>query len=169
VLITWHVTTGHVTNLAESTRRDSRKCADLRAPIRDTPVHAIDTPLFAGQIDGDPIRGVRGVRGKTGETGLDERGIADLLGLKALSMARLCSRLANLADKNRETMAALEKESAKAKQRLSNHLRAREGASGGWCGGVFRSVKRFAPPPLTCRCLAFPGAAHELEDRQSLR
>jgi integrase len=42
------------------------------------------------------------------EAGLDERRIADLLGQKTLSMARHSSRSANLAAKNRETMATLE-------------------------------------------------------------
>ena len=42
------------------------------------------------------------------EAGLDERRIADLLGQKTLSMARHYSRSANLAAKNRETMATLE-------------------------------------------------------------
>ena len=42
--------------------------------------------------------------------------------------------------------------------RLSNHLRARKGAVGGWCGGVFRSVKRYDPSPLTRRRASFPGA-----------
>tara|TARA_R110002110_G_C13466519_1_gene719216 strand:+ start:9314 stop:10426 length:1113 start_codon:yes stop_codon:yes gene_type:complete len=44
------------------------------------------------------------------EAGLDERRIADLLGQKTPSMARHYSRSANLAEKNRETMATLEKE-----------------------------------------------------------
>jgi len=44
------------------------------------------------------------------EAGLDERSIADLLGQKTPSMARHYSRSADLADKNRETMATLEKE-----------------------------------------------------------
>ncbi|XDA97704.1 tyrosine-type recombinase/integrase [Sulfitobacter sp. LCG007] len=47
------------------------------------------------------------------EAGLDERRIADLLGQKTPSMARHYSRSANLADKNRETMATLEKENAR--------------------------------------------------------
>lgn len=274
--------TEHFANLAEATRRDYRKCADFLFPIRDTPVHVIDTPLVAGihdkaakrigwrranmvrtllsevfrynipkglieanfakdvipkrrprdrayanrpwtieerdivlsrakphvrvalalmmntgldpsdalklrkdQIDGDTIWGVRGKTGeevaipvsltlqvaldsipaheaatvlasslggawtyngfstvwhrfKTGleeegliapgltlkglrhtvattlrEAGLDERRIADLLGQKTPSMARHYSRSANLADKNRETMATLEKENAR--------------------------------------------------------
>ncbi|WP_198666183.1 tyrosine-type recombinase/integrase [Tropicimonas sp. IMCC34043] len=41
------------------------------------------------------------------EAGLDKRRIADLLGQKTPSMARHYSRSANLADKNRETMATL--------------------------------------------------------------
>jgi integrase len=44
------------------------------------------------------------------EAGLDERRISDLLGQKTPSMARHYSRSANLAEKNRETMATLEKE-----------------------------------------------------------
>jgi len=44
------------------------------------------------------------------EAGLDERRIADHLGQKILSMARHYSRSANLAAKNRETMATLETE-----------------------------------------------------------
>tara|TARA_R100001086_G_scaffold206298_1_gene122113 strand:+ start:5722 stop:5994 length:273 start_codon:yes stop_codon:yes gene_type:complete len=42
--------------------------------------------------------------------------------------------------------------------RLSNHLRARASAFGGWCGGVFSSVKRNDPPPLTRWRFPFPGA-----------
>ena len=44
------------------------------------------------------------------EAGLDERRVADLLGQKTPSMARHYSRSANLAEKNCETMATLEKE-----------------------------------------------------------
>ena len=44
---------------------------------------------------------------------LDERRIAGLLGQKTLSMARHYSRSANLAAKNRETMATLESENAR--------------------------------------------------------
>ncbi|MES0826516.1 tyrosine-type recombinase/integrase [Ruegeria sp. SCP11] len=44
------------------------------------------------------------------EAGLEERQIADLLGQKTPSMARHYSRSANLADRNRITMEALEKE-----------------------------------------------------------
>ena len=44
------------------------------------------------------------------EAGLEERQIADLLGQKTLSMALHYSRSANLADRNRITMEALEKE-----------------------------------------------------------
>lgn len=47
------------------------------------------------------------------EAGLDERRIADLLGQKTLSMARHYSRSANLAAKNRGTMATLEIENAR--------------------------------------------------------
>ncbi len=50
------------------------------------------------------------------EAGLDERRIADLLGQKTLSMARHYSRSANLAAKNRETMATLETENARRAQ-----------------------------------------------------
>jgi hypothetical protein len=42
--------------------------------------------------------------------------------------------------------------------RLSNHLRARKEAFDGWCGDVFRSVKRNDPPPSTRRRAPFPGA-----------
>jgi hypothetical protein len=42
--------------------------------------------------------------------------------------------------------------------RLSNHLRARKGAFGGWCGSIFRSVKRYDPPPVRRRRASFPGA-----------
>jgi hypothetical protein len=42
--------------------------------------------------------------------------------------------------------------------RLSNHLRARKGALGKWCGGVFRSVKRNDPSPPSGRCAPIPGA-----------
>lgn len=47
------------------------------------------------------------------EAGLDERRIADLLRQKTPSMVRHYSRSANLADKNRETMATLEKKNAR--------------------------------------------------------
>lgn len=47
------------------------------------------------------------------EAGLDERRVADHLGQKTLSMARHCSRSANLAAKNRETMTTLETENAR--------------------------------------------------------
>lgn len=47
------------------------------------------------------------------EAGLDERRIADLLGQKTPSMARHYSRSANLADKNRETIDALERENTR--------------------------------------------------------
>ncbi len=50
------------------------------------------------------------------EAGLDERRIADLLGQKTLSMARHYSRSANIAAKNRETMATLETENARRAQ-----------------------------------------------------
>jgi len=281
-LIQHYFETEHFSTLSEATRSDYRECASFVAPIRDTPVHVIDTPLIAGihdkaakklgwrranmvrtvlsevfrhaipkglidanyakdvilkrrprdlayanrpwtieerdialsrakphvrvalalmmntgldpsdalrlrkdQIDGDTIWGVRGKTGeevaipvsptlqaaldsfpaheaatvlassrgeswtydgfssvwhrfKTGleeegviatgltlkglrhtvattlrEAGLDERRIADLLGQKTPSMARHYSRSANLADKNRETMATLEKENAR--------------------------------------------------------
>jgi hypothetical protein len=259
-LIQSYYETEHFKNLAPATRRDYRQCADFLEPIRDTPIHTIDTPLVAGihdkaaqkigwrrsnmlrtflsevfrfaipkglisanfatgvipkprpaklayanrpwepeecdvvlehapphvnQIDGETIWGVRGKTGvevaipigptlhaalkqapqhdapallansrgeqwtyngfstvwhrfKTGleagglikpgltlkglrhtvattlrEAGLDERRIADLLGQKTLSMARHYSRSANLAAKNRETMATLETENAR--------------------------------------------------------
>lgn len=44
------------------------------------------------------------------ETGRDERSIPDLLGQKTPAMARHYSRSANLANKNQETMAILERE-----------------------------------------------------------
>ncbi len=44
------------------------------------------------------------------EAGLEERQIADLLGQKTPPMARHYSRSANLEDRNRITMEALEKE-----------------------------------------------------------
>lgn len=47
------------------------------------------------------------------EAGLDERRIADLPGQKTLSIARHHARSANLAAKNRETMATLETENAR--------------------------------------------------------
>jgi len=50
------------------------------------------------------------------EAGLDERRIADLLGQKTPSMARHYSRSANLADKNRETLATLERENLRREQ-----------------------------------------------------
>ena len=50
-LIKCYFETEHFANLAETTRRDYRKCADFLAPIRDTPVHVIDTPLVAGIHD----------------------------------------------------------------------------------------------------------------------
>ncbi|MEL6621125.1 MAG: hypothetical protein AAFP16_19800, partial [Pseudomonadota bacterium] len=57
------------------------------------------------------LKGVRHTVATTlREAGLDERRIADLLGQKTPSMARHYSRSANLADKNRETMATLEEE-----------------------------------------------------------
>lgn len=42
--------TEHFANLAPATRRDYRQCADFLEPIRDTPIHVIDTPLVAGTI-----------------------------------------------------------------------------------------------------------------------
>ncbi|MFT6452129.1 MAG: integrase [Halocynthiibacter sp.] len=57
------------------------------------------------------LKGLRHTEATTlREAGLDERRIADLLGQKTPSMARHYSRSANLAEKNRETMATLEKE-----------------------------------------------------------
>ena len=47
-LIQSYFETEHYQNLAEATRRDYRKCADFLEPIRDTPIHVIDTPLIAG-------------------------------------------------------------------------------------------------------------------------
>jgi integrase len=77
--------------------------------------------LRKDQIDGDTIfapgltlKGLRHTVATTlREAGLDERRIADLLGKKTPSMARRYSRSANLADKNRETMATLGKENAR--------------------------------------------------------
>lgn len=50
-LIQSYFETEHYQNLAEATRRDYRKCADFLEPIRDTPIHVIDTPLIAGIHD----------------------------------------------------------------------------------------------------------------------
>ncbi len=47
-LIKSYFETEHYQNLAEATRRDYRKCADFLEPIKDTPIHVIDTPLIAG-------------------------------------------------------------------------------------------------------------------------
>lgn len=68
-----------------------------------------------GQIaPGLTLKGLRHTVATTlREAALDERRIADLLGHKTPSMARHYSRSANLADKNRETMATLEKENAR--------------------------------------------------------
>lgn len=63
------------------------------------------------------------------EAGLDERRIADLLGQKTPSMARHYSRSANLADKNRETVEALEKENQR-RENLSNFLQNRQTLKG---------------------------------------
>ena len=64
--------------------------------------------------DGLTLKGLRHTVATTlREAGLDERRIADLLGQKTLSMARHYSRSANLAAKNRETMATLETENAR--------------------------------------------------------
>ncbi|MCC5973452.1 MAG: hypothetical protein JJT81_05320 [Rubellimicrobium sp.] len=52
------------------------------------------------------------------EAGLDERRIADLLGQKTPSKARNYPRSANLADKNRETMATLEQRKREARAKI---------------------------------------------------
>lgn len=41
----------HFQHLADATKRDYRSCADFLRPIRDTPVHVIDTPLISGIHD----------------------------------------------------------------------------------------------------------------------
>lgn len=41
----------HFQNLSDAMKREYRMCADLLHPIRDTPVHAITTPLVAGIHD----------------------------------------------------------------------------------------------------------------------
>ncbi|MBL4927767.1 hypothetical protein [Fuscibacter oryzae] len=62
----------------------------------------------------DPMKECLGVQpAAVAVAGLDERRIADLLGQKTLSMARHYSRSANLATKNRETIATLETENAR--------------------------------------------------------
>lgn len=43
--------TEHYQDLADATRRDYRRCADFLEPIKDTPIHVIDTPLVAGIHD----------------------------------------------------------------------------------------------------------------------
>lgn len=43
--------TEHFKNLAPATPRNCRQCADFPDPIRDTPIHTIDTPLVAGIHD----------------------------------------------------------------------------------------------------------------------
>ncbi len=50
-LIQIYFETEHFQNLAAATRRDYRKCADFLKPIKDTPIHVIDTPLVAGIHD----------------------------------------------------------------------------------------------------------------------
>ncbi|MBL1436827.1 MAG: tyrosine-type recombinase/integrase [Rhodobacteraceae bacterium] len=50
-LIKVYFETEHFVNRADATKRDYRKCADFLKPIRDTPVHSIDTPLMAGIHD----------------------------------------------------------------------------------------------------------------------
>ena len=74
---------------------------DLRAK---PPAGAV-SPKGEDLAEQDPGEVVAGA-----QAGLDERRIADLLGQKTPSMARHYSRSANLADKNRETMATLEEE-----------------------------------------------------------
>ena len=75
--------------------------------------HSFKTALEnEGLIEkGLTLRGLRHTLATTlREAGLDECRIADLLGQKTPPMARHYSRSANLADKNRETMATLEEE-----------------------------------------------------------
>lgn len=50
-LLLFYFETEHFANLAPATRRDYRQCADFLEPIRDTPIHVIDTPLVAGIHD----------------------------------------------------------------------------------------------------------------------
>ena len=50
-LIQSYYETEHFRNLSPTTRRDYRQCADFLEPIRDTPIHALDTPLVAGIHD----------------------------------------------------------------------------------------------------------------------
>ncbi|UWR88062.1 tyrosine-type recombinase/integrase [Phaeobacter inhibens] len=50
-LIKSYIDTEHFQNLAAATRRDYRRCADFLEPIKDTPVHVIDTPLVSGIHD----------------------------------------------------------------------------------------------------------------------
>lgn len=50
-LVQAYFETEHFQNLATSTRRDYRKCADFLKPIKETPIHVIDTPLVAGIHD----------------------------------------------------------------------------------------------------------------------
>lgn len=81
--------------------------------------HRFKTGLEAEELiqPGLTLKGLRHTVATTlREAGLDERRIADLLGQKTLSMARHYSRSANLAAKNRETMAPLETENARRAQ-----------------------------------------------------
>lgn len=50
-LVQGYFETEHFANLAAATKRDYRKCADFVAPIADTPVASIDTPLIAAIHD----------------------------------------------------------------------------------------------------------------------
>lgn len=50
-LVTSYFETEHFAGKADATKRDYRKCAAFLAPINDTPVHVIDTPLIAGIHD----------------------------------------------------------------------------------------------------------------------
>lgn len=50
-LIQSYFETEHYQNLADATRRDYRKCADFLEPIKNTPIHIVDTPLIAGIHD----------------------------------------------------------------------------------------------------------------------
>ena len=50
-LIRHYFETEHFASKAAATQRDYRRCADYLAPIHDTPVHVLDTPLIAGIHD----------------------------------------------------------------------------------------------------------------------
>lgn len=50
-LIEHYKETDHFRNLADATKRDYRACADYLAPIGQTPVHMLTTPLISGIHD----------------------------------------------------------------------------------------------------------------------